>query len=147
MGSYAKIHIGTEKEGEKNEISEDLKVPIHYALTKTKLDKLNKLTARLTYAIQLISNLIDEQTEIDRPTLRKLVKHANISSKTGLSAGFIDQCMDKVLWSWKSYKKLHQDWERKAEWAKKKRKEGMAFYLLLWLIAGFGYLSNHLNLR
>jgi hypothetical protein len=124
-----------------------LKVPIHYALTKTKLDKLNKLTARLTYAIQLISNLIDEQTEIDRPTLRKLVKHANISSKTGLSAGFIDQCMDKVLWSWKSYKKLHQDWERKAEWAKKKRKEGMAFYLLLWLIAGFGYLSNHLNLR
>jgi hypothetical protein len=28
-----------------------------------------------------------------------------------------------VLWSWKSYKKLHQDWERKVEYAEKKSKE------------------------
>jgi transposase len=100
-----------------------LKIPIHYALTKTKLDKLNKLTGRLTYAIGLISNLLNEQTKLDRPTLRKLVKQVNISSKTRLSAGFIDQCIDKVLWSWRSYKKLHQDWERKVEYAEKKSKE------------------------
>jgi hypothetical protein len=29
--------------------------------------------------------------------------------KTGLSAGFIDQSIDKALWSWKSYKKLYKD--------------------------------------
>jgi hypothetical protein len=56
-------------------------IPIHYALTKTKLDKLNKLTARLTYAIQLISSLIDEWTKLDRLTLRKLAKDANIAPK------------------------------------------------------------------
>jgi hypothetical protein len=100
-----------------------LTIPVHYALTKTKSDKLNKLTGRLTYAIGLISNLLDEQTKLDRPTLRKLVKQVNISSKTGLSAGFIDQCLDKVLWSWRSYKKLHQDWEKKVEYAEKKSKE------------------------
>ena len=44
---------------------------------------------------------------------RKLVKENDIASKTGLSAGFIDQCIDKVIWSWKSYNKLHRDWDKK----------------------------------
>ncbi len=33
----------------------------------------------------------------------------DIASRTGLSAGFVDQCVDKVLWSWRSYKALHND--------------------------------------
>ena len=92
-----------------------IKIPIHYGTTKEKLDKLNKLTARVTYTIRLISSIITEDTEIDRKTIRTLVKNSDIVTKTGLSAGFIDQCIDKVIWSWKSYKKLHKAWAKQVE--------------------------------
>jgi putative transposase len=96
------------------QIQKSLKVPIHYNTTKIKLDKLNKLTARITYCIRLISGLITEETTItiDRPIIRKLVKDNEIAAKTGLSAGFIDQCIDKVIWAWNSYKRLHREWEK-----------------------------------
>ena len=45
-----------------------IKIPIHYGTTKEKLDKLNKLTARITYVIRLISELITEDTKLDRKT-------------------------------------------------------------------------------
>ena len=89
-----------------------IKIPIHYGTTKEKLDKLNKLTARITYAIRLISALTTEDTEIDRKTIRALVKNSDIVKRTGLSAGFVQQCADKVIWSWKSYKKLHKTWAK-----------------------------------
>ena len=92
-----------------------IKIPIHYGTTKEKLDKLNKLMARVTYTIRLISSIITEDTEIDRKTIRTLVKSSDIVKKTGLSAGFIDQCIDKVIWSWKSYKKLHKAWDKQIE--------------------------------
>ena len=95
-------------------------IPVHYGITKHKLDMLNRLTARITYAIQLISALITEDTKLDRKTVRALVAHSDIADKTELSAGFIQQCVDKVIWSWKSYKKLHKDWQKQVARAQKR---------------------------
>lgn len=92
-----------------------IKIPVYYGTTKEKLDKLNKLTARITYAIRLISALIAEDTKLDRKTVRELVRNSDVVEKTGLSAGFVDQCIDKVIWSWKSYKKLHKAWAKQVE--------------------------------
>src|SRR3989337_4453818 len=83
-------------------IQKSIKIPVHYDTTGTKLNILDRLTARMTYCIRLISELIIEETKIDRPAIRKLVNDNVIASKTGLSAGFIDQCIDKVIWSWRS---------------------------------------------
>ena len=96
-------------------VKKSIKIPVHYDTTKTKQSILDNLTARITYGIRLISEHITEENKIDRPTIRKLVKDNEIALKTGLSAGFIDQCVDKVIWSWRSYKKLHRDWERRVE--------------------------------
>ncbi len=104
------------------QIKKSLKVPIHYDATKIKLDKLNKLTARITYCIRLISGLITEETivTINRPIIRKLVRDNEIALKTDLSAGFIDQCIDKVIWTWNSYKRLHREWEKKVKSAQER---------------------------
>ncbi len=101
-------------------IQKSIRIPIHYDTTRTKKDILDRLTARITYCIRLISELIIEETKIDRPAIRKLIKDNDIASKTGLSAGFIDQCIDKVIWSWRSYKKIHKEWEKKVERAVKR---------------------------
>jgi putative transposase len=101
-------------------VQKSLKIPVHYDTTNTKIGILDRLTARITYCIILISGLITEGTEIDRKTIRKIVKDNDITSKTGLSAGFIDQCIDKVIWSWKSYRALHKDWENKVNRAEKR---------------------------
>ncbi len=44
----------------------------------------------------------------------------NIEQTTGLSYGFRDQCIDKVLWAWDSYNELHQDWDSKVKRAKER---------------------------
>ena len=93
------------------QIRKTIKIPIHYDTTNTKIGILDRLTSRITYCIRLISALIDENTKLDRTTIRKLVKNSNIIELTGLSYGFRDQCIDKALWVWKSYKKLHRRWE------------------------------------
>ena len=100
-----------------------IKIPIHYGTTKKKLDKLNKLTTRITYAIRLISELIKEDTKIDRKVIRELINNSDIREKTGLSTRFIDQCMHKVIWSWRGYKQLHKDWEKQVERATERKKE------------------------
>jgi putative transposase len=90
-----------------------VKIPVHYDTTDSKVSILDNLTARITYCIKLISDLIDENTKLDRTTLNNLVKNSDIVEKTGVSSGFVQQCIDKVIWTWKSYKKLHNDWEKK----------------------------------
>jgi putative transposase len=92
-----------------------LKVPVHYNTTASKIYIRDRLTARITYGISLISSSVTIDTKLDRPTIRKITRDGDIVSKTGLSAGFVDQCVDKVLWSWRSYKALHNDWERKVD--------------------------------
>ncbi len=100
-------------ESAKMQVKKSLKIPVHYDATNSKIGILDRLTARITYGIMLISGLLDKNTKLDRTTIRKLVRNSNIAELTGLSYGFRDQCIDKVLWSWKSYKKLHKVWERK----------------------------------
>ncbi len=96
-------------------VKKSLKIPVHYGTTNTKVGILYRLTSRITYCIMLISELIDKDTKLDRATIRKLVRSSDIEERTGLSYGFRDQCIDKVIWTWRSYKKLHRDWEKKLE--------------------------------
>jgi len=92
-------------------VKKTIRIPVHYDTTKSKVSILDSLTARTTYCIRLISDLVDDDTKLDRTTLNKLVRESDIVEKTGLSAGFIQQCIDKVIWVWKSYRKLHRQWE------------------------------------
>ena len=97
------------------QIKKTVKIPVHYSSTKHKQSVLDNTTARITYCIKCISSLIDEDTELTRKNIRRVVKENNIAEKTKLSAGFVDQCVDKTIWSWKSYKQLHEDWLRRLE--------------------------------
>jgi putative transposase len=97
------------------QIKKTLKIPVHYATTKFKKSILDNTTARITFCIQSISSLITDDTELTRKNIRRLVKENKIAEKTKLSAGFVDQCVDKTIWSWKSYKRLHDDWLRRLE--------------------------------
>lgn len=102
------------QEGSEMIFQKTIRVPIHYDTTKTKIGILDRLTARITYHIRLISELVTEDTKLDRTTLRKLVKDSGIIELTGLSYGFRDQCIDKYIWARKSYQRLHRTWERQA---------------------------------
>lgn len=101
-------------------IRKTVKISVHYDTTKIKISILDDLTARMTYCIRLISELVDEDTELNRTIMRKLVKDNSIKQKVGLVYGFRDQCIDKVIWSWKSYKRLHKDWEKKIKRAEER---------------------------
>ncbi len=48
-------------------VKKSVKIPVHYDTTKTKVSILDNLTARITYSIGLISELITKETKIDRP--------------------------------------------------------------------------------
>ncbi len=102
------------------QVQKSVKMPVHYDTTKSKVSILDNLTARLTYAIRLISDLISDDTRIDRKTIRALVKNSDVVERTGLSSGFIDQCIDKVIWTWKSNKELHKKWEKKYQRAQER---------------------------
>jgi len=90
-----------------------IRIPVHYATTQSKLNILDKLTARITYGIRVISGHVDKDAGLDRTSIRKAARSSGVAEITGLSSGFIQQCEDKVLWSWKSYKALHRDWEKR----------------------------------
>jgi putative transposase len=93
------------------EIQKTIKIPVYYDTTQSKISIIDNLTARMTYCIRLISDLITEDTKLNRKTIRGLVKNSDVVKITGLSAGFVDQCIDKVIWSWKSYQRLHNQWQ------------------------------------
>ncbi len=94
------------------QFTKTIRVPVHFDATKAKISILDNLTARITYCIRLINNLIDEDTKLDRTTLNRLVKNSDIVEKIGLSAGFVQQCIDKVIWNRKSIAKKHKDWDK-----------------------------------
>jgi len=111
------------------EVKKTIIVPVHYDATKVKIDILNRLTARITYGIRLIGELVsDVYGDIDDETLtvlklsiiEELVKDSDIMEKTGLSSGFIQQCINKVIWTFKSHRKLHKEWEGKIEMAEER---------------------------
>ena len=98
------------------QIKKTVIIPVHYATTKFKQSILDSTTTKITYCIQYISSFIDEDTELSRNSIHKFVKENNIAKKTKLSACFVQQCIDKVIWSWKSYKRLHDDWLKRLEY-------------------------------
>lgn len=92
-------------------VRKTVRIPVHFSTTKSKIYRLDNLTARLTYGISLINDLVTVDTKLDRPTLRKLVKDSDVVEKCGLSAVYIDQCIDKVLWTWRSYEDKYKEWK------------------------------------
>jgi len=99
-------------------VQKTVKVPIHYATMKGKLHALDKLTARLTYAVRLWSRLIEQHDIRTRKELQNLRHQHFVQEMTGLSAGFVQQCGNQALWMWKSYRELHDGWERAVEKAR-----------------------------
>lgn len=105
------------------QVMKTVKIPVHYATTKEKRNKLNRLTARLTYCIHLLSELIERYDIRSRKALRAKVKKHGIRRRTDLNAAFIQQCEDKDLWMWKSYWRHHHIWARKVKRAQHKNDE------------------------
>lgn len=88
-----------------------IRVPLHYEAGQLKLKKLDKLTARLSYCTSVFLSIISTTGVDTKSGLAKLEKDVQHSTK--LSAGFVQQCRDKAIWMWRSYKKLHKSWERR----------------------------------
>ncbi len=111
------------------EVKKTIRIPIHYDVTKNKMDILNNLTARITYGIRLISEIVydlvkdvegtDEELKfLKLNVIEEIVNNSNIVEKTGLQSTYIQQCINKVIFSYKSYRDLHKKWEEKVERAK-----------------------------
>src|SRR3990167_3496128 len=93
------------------EFSRTIRIPVHYNITKSKLNKLNKITSRLTYAVKLFSDKIKETNKLSR---KELSEYENeIQKTTGLNSAYVQQAKDKAVWMWKSYNELHRKWEYK----------------------------------
>lgn len=81
------------------------------------MEKLNRLTARLTYGVQLFLNRIIEN---DVTTVREAEKfRKEIESITGLPSAFAQACRDKALWMYRSYKQQYREWKRSVAKLKK----------------------------
>lgn len=129
LGLKGKRHI---------EIKKTIRIPVHYDVTKNKMDILNRLTARITYGIKLISEVVydivkdvehskvlsegtDEELKfLKLNVIEEIVYNTDIVEKTGLSSGYIQQCINKVIFSYKSYRELHKKWEGKIERAEER---------------------------
>ena len=90
------------------EFQRTLKIPVHYAITRNKLGYLDTLTARLTFAVRLWSDKINQNT-LKSATGCSPFEH-EIQNITGLSSGFVQQARDKALWMWKQYRESHNNW-------------------------------------
>jgi len=98
------------------ELQRTLKIPVHYATTNKKLSYLDRLTARLTYAVRLWCERISELGLKSRQDCSPY-EH-EIQRITGLSAAFVQQARDKALWMWAQYREAHKEWERELSRAK-----------------------------
>ena len=96
-------------------VQRTVKVPIHYATTKNKLHVLDRLTARLTYAVKLWSEVFERHGIRTRRELQQLEVQHFVRDQTGLSAGFVQQCGNQALWMWESYRELHSKWQKAVE--------------------------------
>ncbi len=96
-----------------------LRIPIHYLTTRRKLQILDRLTARITYGVNLFSTIISKKKIYTRKQLGKFTPI--VARETSLSSAYLQQCEDRALWMWKSYNALHRKWETKVKTAKGKR--------------------------
>lgn len=116
------------------EVKKSIRIPVHYDVTKNKMDILVRLTERVTYGIRLIGELVsgvyadtfkngdddDINSILKLNVIEEIVNNSNIIEKTGLNSGFIQQCINKVIFSYKSHRKLHNEWEGKVERVEKR---------------------------
>ena len=102
------------------QVVKTVKIPVHYATTKRKLDILNRLTARLTYGVHLWLQIIEANGIRARTGLRKREFEQEVRRRTGLSTGFVQCCADTALWMWRSYRELHREWGRRVGQAQQK---------------------------
>ncbi|MFX1519808.1 MAG: zinc ribbon domain-containing protein [Promethearchaeota archaeon] len=98
-------------------VCKTLVLPVDNRVTRKKLKFLDKLTARLTYGVELFLEIIIAENITS-------VKEAEnyrqeVQTRTGLSSGFVQACRDKALWMVKSYRQLHREWQREMERLKK----------------------------
>ena len=90
-------------------VCKTLVLPVDKRITTTKGKFLDKLTARLTYGVQLfLENIIADNitSAKEAEQYRKAIEHL-----TGLSSAFVQACRDKALWMFKSYRQLHREWQ------------------------------------
>ena len=101
-------------------IKKTIRIPVHFATTKLKQSILDNTTARITFCIKSISDLINENTELTSGAIRGVVRKNKIAKTMKFSEGFVDQCIDKAIWSWRSYKRLHKEWENRIKSVERK---------------------------
>ncbi|WP_287584896.1 transposase [Candidatus Borrarchaeum sp.] len=91
------------------QIYKTMVLPVDWRITTTKVKFLDKLTARLTYGVQLfLEKIINEN--ITR--VKEAEKYRqDIQTITGLSSAYVQACRDKALWMFKSYRELHREWQ------------------------------------
>ena len=96
-----------------------LKLPVG-ELTRAKADVLDRLTARLTFAVQLWLDMLRQERTTARTRIERHRKE--IQARTGLNAAFAQATRDRALWMWRSYQRLHQEWS----WRVKKLERQLA---------------------
>ncbi|MBL7100470.1 MAG: transposase [Nanoarchaeota archaeon] len=101
-----------------------LKVPVHFETNKEKISKLDKITARLAYAVRLWGRVIEENDIKYRKELQDLEYQHHVQEQTNLSSGYVQQAGNKALWMWKQYRTTYKNWECKI----KRAKEGSKWY-------------------
>jgi putative transposase len=98
---------------QRQKLKKTIKIPISSKITKEKHDKLDRLTARLTYGTRLFLEIIIQNDITTRKDANKYSKE--IQQMTGLPSAFVQCCRDKALWMYKSYKKSHRKWQKQVE--------------------------------
>ncbi len=99
------------------QVQKTIKIPIHYQTTEKKLSYLDRLTARLTYAVRQWWRIIEENNLETEPDCSPY--ESRVQEETRLSSGFVQQARDKALWMKEQWEKSHRKWERKMKKAKK----------------------------
>jgi putative transposase len=90
-------------------VCKTLVLPVDERITRTKVKFLDKLTARLTYGVQLFLEKIIAENITSAKDSEKY--RQDIQTLTGLSSAFAQACRDKALWMFKSYRELHREWQ------------------------------------
>lgn len=101
-------------------VTRTIKTPIHHRTTKRKYSYLDRITTRLTHAVRIWSQSIEDydlHSAKDCVSFEKEVRY-----RAGLSSAFVQQARDKALWMWKQYRSSHEKWEKILSRAKKDTK-------------------------
>lgn len=94
-------------------ITKTIILPVSPDITKKKLNYIERLSARVTYAVTLYLDIIIKN---DITKLSEANKYQEfIARKTGLSSAFVQCARDRALEMYRSYKKLHKEWLRKVK--------------------------------